>query len=159
MSAIQSVISKGREVGFYDRVLNNDPANSVLVMGVLVTGGDDLVTLSKYDTLAAVLAGPSTEAAATGYSRIILDNTDLAAWTPNDVDSRIDLTLPLQTLTPNAGEDWDIAFVAYDPDSTGGTDSAIIPITFHEMRIDGIAVPTNGDDILMDLSELWVQAL
>jgi hypothetical protein len=159
MASVTANIAKGREVELYDRVLNNDPANSAIIMGILVSGGDPLATLQDYDTLAAVLAGPSTEAAATGYARKVLTDADLSAWTPDDSLNRVLLTLPQQSWTPNTGETWDIAFTAYDDDTTAGTDSDIIPIAFHEIRENttGLAMPTiTGDTIIVDFSNGWV---
>ena len=156
MASITANISKGRAVEFYENVNSNNPANSALIIGVLVTGGDTLLTLQDYDTVAAMLAGPSTEAAATGYARKTLTDADLASWSPDDTNNRILLTLPLQTWTPNTGETWDIAFVAYDNDTTGGTDANLIPITYHEMRENGTAMPTiTGSSIVLDLSNGW----
>ena len=47
----------------------------------------------------------------------------------------------------------DIAFVAYDNDTTGRLDTNIIPVSFHEMRENGTAMPTiTGGSIVLDLS-------
>lgn len=157
MAGVTANIAKGREVEFYERVNSNDPANSALIMGILVTGGDTLQTLQDYDTIAAMLAGPSTEAAVTGYGRKTLTDADLGTWTPDDTLDRVLLFLPLQTWSPNTGETWDIVWVAYDPDTTGGTDSDLIPITYSEMRENGTAMPTiTGGSIVVDFSGGWV---
>jgi hypothetical protein len=157
MASLVANISKGREVEFYERVNSNDPANSALIMGVLVVGGDTIADLQDYDTVSAMLAGPSTEAAVAGYTRKTLTDADLFAWTPDDSLNRNLLWLPMQTFSPNTGETWDIAWVAYDNDTTGGTDANLIPISYHELRIEGTAVPTvTGTDIFVDLSGGWV---
>lgn len=157
MASITANIAKGRAVQLYENVNSNSPTNSALIIGVLVAGGDTLATLQDYDTISAMLAGPSTEAAATGYARKTLTDADLSSWTPDDTNNRILLTLPLQTWSPNTGETWDIAFVAYDPDTTGGTDADLVPITYHEMRENGTAMPTiTGSSIVLDLSAGWV---
>lgn len=161
MSAVQSNVTLGREVELYNRVLNSDPTNAVFTLVVLATGGDTLNDLRDHDTLAAVLAGPSNEVTNAGYSRIEFDNTDLVAYAVDDTNNQILLDLPLATFGgPNiaAGDVWDIGLVCYDPDSTGGTDSAIIPITAHELRIDGTAIPGIGQPIIWDLSSGWVLA-
>lgn len=158
MAGVVANIAKGREVEFYERVNSNDPANAALIMGILVAGGDPLSTLQDYDTIAAVLAGPSTEAAVSGYARKTLTDADLGAWTPDDDLNKVLLTLPLQTFNGDTGETWDIVWVAYDSDTTSGTDSNLIPITFSEMRIEGTAIPTvTGDPIVVDFSAAWVQ--
>ena len=157
MASLVANIAKGNTAGYYDRVNGNDPTNSAFIIGVLVAGGDPIATLQDYDTLAAVLAGPSTEAAVTGYARKTLTDADLGTWTPDDALNQVLLTLPLQTWTPNTGETWDIAFVAYDNDTTGGSDTNIIPVSFHEMRENGTAMPTiTGGSIVLDLSGGWV---
>lgn len=157
MASIVANIAKGREVELYNRVLTNDPTNSALVVGILVAGGDSLSDLQDYDTIAAMLAGPSTEAAVAGYARQVLDNTDLFAWAPDDTLNRTDLFLPTLTFSPDTGETWDTAFVAYDNDTTGGTDANLIPISYHEIRIEGTAVPTvTGSDIIVDFSFGWI---
>lgn len=158
MASIVANISKGREVEFYNRVLTNDPANSALIVLILESGGDDLATLQDYDTVAAVLAGPSNEVTNTGYTRQVLTNADLFAWTPDDSLNRVFLFLPTLTFsTIVAGDQWDIAVVAYDNDTTGGTDANLIPITFSEVRIDGLPITPNGDDILVSYASGWVQ--
>lgn len=153
-------ISKGREVEFYNRVFTNDPANSALIMLVLAVGGDDIYTLRDYDTVSALLAGPSAEVTNTGYGRITLTNADLVAWTPNDTDNNVLLTLPLQTFaTISAGTIWDIVVLAYDPDTTAGTDTTLVPIAAHELRIDGTAIPPTGGDIIVDFSNGWLMSV
>lgn len=158
--AITFNIAKGREVEFYDRVLNNDPANSALIMLLLQTGGDSLATLQDYDTLAALLAGPSTEISVAGYARKTLTNADLAAWAPNDSTNSTSLVLPLQTYTLTAtGQTIGVVVVGYDDDTTGGTDADIVPVTAAETLIDGTAIPTLVGDVIVDYSNLWVTAV
>lgn len=161
MSAIQANISKGREVEFYERVNSNDPANSALIIGVLTDSGlPSLSDLADYDTIAAMLAGAATEAAVTGYARKTLTDADLPAWSPDDTLNRISLVLPVQTWTPNTGEVWAVGWVAYDPDTTGGTDSALIPITYHEMLVQGTYITTvTGNTVGFDLSSGWIDAV
>lgn len=160
MASIVSNISKGREVELYERVNTNDPANSALIMGILVAGGDDLATLQDYDTIAAMLAGPSTEAAVTGYARKTLTDADLAVWTPDDTNNRNLLVLPQQSFSGNTGETWAIVWVAYDSDTTGGTDANLIPISYSELLIDGVNPPSiTGDPVLVNFSAGWVLAV
>lgn len=161
MAAVQFNVSLGRETEMFLRVLNSDPTNAVFRLVVLAQGGDSLNTLRDYDTLAAVLAGPSAEVTNAGYSRISFDNTDLSAYTVDDTNNQIMLELGLATFgSPDiaAGDIWDIGLVCYDSDSTGGTDANIVPVTAHELRIVGTAVPGVGLPILWDLSSGWVLA-
>lgn len=160
MASVQFNISKGREVELYERVLTSDPTNSVLTMLVLASGSANGVNgLVDFDTVAAILAGGYTEVTNTNYARIELDNTDLAAWTPDDTNNRVLLTLPLQSfLNISAGDVWDIVVVAYDDDSTGGTDADLVPITGGELREDGTALVPNTSTVVIDFSSVWITA-
>jgi hypothetical protein len=42
--------------------------------------------------------------------------------------------------------------LAYDSDTTGGTDANLVPITYYDLLIDGAAVIPNGQNINMDFS-------
>jgi hypothetical protein len=159
MAAVQANISKGREVEFYNRVFTNDPANSALIMYVLASGGASLASLQDVDTVAAALV-LSPEVTNVGYARKTLTNADLSAWTPDDTNNWVLLTLPLQTFaTISAGNTWDIVGVAYDSDTASGTDAAVVPITFAEVRYQGTAIsPPGGGNVVIDYSSGWVTA-
>lgn len=161
MASIQTNISKGREVEFYNRVDTNDPTNSALIMLVLASGSTDGISgLPDFDTVAAILAGGYTEVTNTGYARKTLTDADLSALTVDDTNNRILLTLPLQTFsTISAGDTWDIVVVAYDSDSTSGTDSNLIPITAGELREGGTALVPAGANIVIDFSSGWIAAV
>jgi hypothetical protein len=160
MASLQFNISKGREVELYERVNSNDPANSALIMLVLATGSvGGLEGLRDFDTVSAVLAGGYTEVTNTGYARKTLTDTALAAWAPDDTNNRVALVLPLQTFTTiTAGSNWDIAIVAYDNDTTAGTDANLIPISASETRYQGAALVPAGDNLVIDYSAAWAYA-
>jgi hypothetical protein len=160
MSAIQFNASKGREVEFYNRVDTNDPTNSALIMTVIATGSaDGLFGLRDFATFSAIFAGGYTEVTNTGYSRKTLTDADLSAYTVDNTNNWILLTLPLQTFsTISAGSNWDIVVVGYDNDTTGGTDANIVPITAAELRISGTAIVPAGGNVLIDFSSGWITA-
>lgn len=157
----QSNITLGRETEYYERVRNSDPTNAVLTAVVLASPAETIAVMRTYDTLAALLAA-NPEVTNTDYARIEFDQADLAAPVVDDTNNVIPLVLPLLTWDtnggPDAGDAWDYLVICYDPDSTGGADSAIIPITFHEMRVEGVAAVPNGSPIVFDLTEGWVTA-
>lgn len=144
-------IAKGRVAEFYQRVDGGDPANSVLVAVVIDTSELD-GTLEDLDDLAAVLGNANTaEVTNTGYARIVLDETDLVALAPDDGADNMDLDIPdLSWTAVDAGDGWTDVLICYDPDSTGGTDSDIIPLTCHDfpMTPDGsdiqATIPADG---------------
>ena len=137
-------IAKGRVVEFYDRVDNNDPANSAFVWVAINTSALD-ATLKDLDTLAAVLADANTaEVGNTGYSRIVRTDSDLSAWSPDDANDRNDLDmgdLEFGAITDD-DVDWTDLLLCYDSDTTGGTDANIVPIGCFdfEITIDGSSV-------------------
>jgi hypothetical protein len=139
----------GREVEFYSRVLNNDPTNAVLVLVVLANAGlEEDATLKQYTTLAAVLAASNNEVTNAYYSRLVLDQTDLDPISIDVGFGRTTLPFQQQTFpTIGVGDAWRKLLVCYDSDSTTGADSAIIPITYHDILLDGVALVPNGGNI------------
>jgi hypothetical protein len=160
MAGVEFNISKGREVEFYNRVKSNDPANSALIMMIIATGSaGGLSGFVDFDTFATVLAGGYSEVTNAGYSRKTLTDASLSAWAPDDTNNRVLLTLPLQTFaTITAGNNWDFAVIGYDPDTTSGTDTTIVPISASELRVNGTAMVPAGDNLNVDFSSGWIMA-
>lgn len=137
-------VAKGRVAEFVNRVENSDPTNAVLVVVAINTSATD-ATLKDLDTLSAVLADANTaEVANTGYSRIVLDQDDTSALSPDDANDRMDIDLAdfaFGAITDD-DVDWTDLLICYDSDSTGGTDANIIPLTCHDfaVTIDGSSV-------------------
>lgn len=137
-------IAKGRVTQFYDNVDTNNPSASALIVVVLATSGleTDAVLRDK-DTLADVVSGTTNEVTNTNYARKTLTDTELAAWTPDDTNDRVDLDIPDQTWTAVAsGDGWSKLLVCYDNDTGAGTDANIIPLTAHDF-----VVTPDGSDI------------
>ena len=161
MSDVQSNISLGREVELYNRVDSSDPTNAAFIMLILASAG--IVSdsaLKEYDTVADLLAGASAEVANSGYSRKTITDAGISAYVVDDTNDRIVLTLPLQTFaTIGVGDVWRKICVAYDPDTTGGTDATLVPISYHDCFDDnGDPISPNGLDIDVDLSSGWIIA-
>lgn len=129
-------VAKGRTVEFYNRVENNDPSTSALVVVLLQAVEADSV-LEDYDDLGALLgAAGNTEATFTGYARKVLTDTELAALpAPDDTNNRYEVDIPDQTWTPTSTESMVKLLVCYDADTGAGTDANIIPLTFHDFVV------------------------
>ena len=141
MANIVFNIAKGRVVEYYNRVKGNDPANSALILVPIETSGlqADSV-LIDVDDLAALVAGATNEQTTMG--RKTLTDSDLAALPgPDDANDRYDISLPTVTWTAASGNPISKIVVCYDPDTTGGADSAIIPLTM----FDAVATPDGND--------------
>lgn len=142
MSNIVFNIAKGRVVEYYNRVKSNDPANSAIILVPIETAGleTDAVLIDK-DDLAAVLSGATNEQTTMG--RKTLTDADLAALpAPDDVNDRFDVSLPTTTWVAATGNAISKILVAYDSDTTGGTDSNIIPLTMFDA-----AITPDGSDV------------
>lgn len=132
MANIVFNIAKGRVAELYNRVKSNDPANSAIIIVPIETSGleADSVLIDK-DDLAAVLSGATNEQSTMG--RKTLTDSDLAAFpAPDDSNDRMDLSLPTVTWTAASGNAISKLLVCYDSDTTGGTDSSIIPLTMFD---------------------------
>lgn len=129
MASEQFNIAAGRIVELAHRVNNNDPTNSAFTIVALKESGlED--TLRDYDTLAAVLAASNDEATNVGYARIEITTLTVTVDDTNDwVD--VDMADPTWAAVATAGGAWGAILVCYDPDTTGGTDAAIVPLTKH----------------------------
>ena len=144
MANIVFNIAKGRVVEYYNRVKGNDPANSALILVPIETSGlQSDATLIDMDDLAAVLAGATNEQTTMGR-KTLADAQLVALPAPDDSNDRYDVSLPSVTWTAATGNAISKILVAYDPDTTGGTDSAIIPLTM----FDAAATPDGNDLVL-----------
>jgi hypothetical protein len=126
-------------------------ANDALIVVLLKASGleaDD--TLNNYDTLSALLAAANDEGDFTNYTRKTLASVTV---TVDDTNNRADVDAADITYTAAGGASNNSigkAIVCYDPDTTGGTDADIIPLTYHDMvfTTDGtdqqITIPTDG---------------
>jgi hypothetical protein len=138
-------ISKGKVNEYHDRVDGNDPANSALIVVLLKTVAAD-ATLKDQDDLAAILAGGSTECDFTNYARKTLTDASISASVVDDVNDRREADIPDQTWSSAGGAiNNAIAklLVCYDPDTTSGTDSSIVPLAAYDFVVSA----TNGGDI------------
>lgn len=141
MANIVFNIAKGRVAELYDRVESNDPANSALILVPIETSGlQSDATLIDMDDLAAVLAGATNEQTTMG--RKTLTETQLAAIpAPDDTNDRNERSLPQVTWTAASGNAISKILVCYDADTTGGADSAIIPLCM----FDAVLTPDGND--------------
>jgi hypothetical protein len=137
-------IAKGRVVELYNRVENNDPANSAIILVPIETSGLEAdATLIDVDSLAALIAGATNEQTTMG--RKTLTDTELAALpAPDDTNDRYEVSLPAVTWTAASGNAISKLAVCYDSDTTGGTDSNIIPLCMFDF-----AQTPSGADITM----------
>lgn len=141
-------IAKGRVAELYNRVDSNDPANSAIIIVIIDAAGDTDATMRDRDDLTALLGGTANEVTNTNYARKTLTDADIVAFSPDDTNDRVDLDIPDQTWTAvAAGTAWTDFLTCYDNDTTGGTDTNIVPMTLHDF-----AVTPDGSDITAQIA-------
>ncbi len=138
-------IAKGRIIELVNRVKQNDPANAGLVVVALVVTGDQDDAMRDADTLDALLALSNVAEATNGsYARIVLDQDDVDNFAADDSNNRneVDLIADIALGSPAAGDVWTDLAICYDPDTTGGADTAIIPLGIYDFPVtpDGSAL-------------------
>jgi hypothetical protein len=146
-------IAKGRVAEFYNRVENNDPSTSALIVVVLASSGLEAQSvLQDKDDLAAVVAGATNEVTGTGWNRKTLTDTELASFpAPDDTNDRYSVQVPTFNWTPSLGADTSASLViCYDADTTGGTDANIIPLTHHDF-----AVIPDGNQVVVSVGDFF----
>lgn len=133
MAAFVFNIAKGRVAHYGTLPATNDALIAVLLS---VAEADD--ALNNYDDLAALLAGTSDEATFTGYSRQTLTGVTV---TVNDTTNTVSVDADNVTWSPTSAQALVRILICYDPDTTGGTDSSIIPLVADDFAI---TTPTSG---------------
>lgn len=135
-------IAKGRVAQLAKNVDDGSPANArLIVIPFNSTDTDDAVR--DADTVAAVEALAATAERTTGgWNRKTLAAADVTI-TIDDTNNRVDIDIPDQVWTAvAAGNDSTDLLIAYDNDNTTGTDSDLVPLTWHDF-----AVTTDGSDV------------
>lgn len=144
-------IARGRIRELYNRVENNDPATAAFII-VLLKANEAEAALVDHDDLAALLgAAGNTEADFTSYGRKTLTDVELAALVaPDDAAEEAEADIPDQTWSPAGGalnNTLTKLLVCYDPNTGGGTDTEIVPLTHHDF-----AVTTDGNDLIAQIN-------
>lgn len=134
-------IAKGR-LAYYADLPGTDDA---LIAVLLQSGGQADNVLIDNDTLADVLAG-NAEADFTNYSRQTLTGVSV---TVDDLTNVVRIDADDLTWTSAGGATNNTLaklLICYDPDTTGGDDSEIIPLTAHD-----VSITTDGSTIIITL--------
>ena len=155
MASITFNIAKGKVNAYTERVVNNDPANSALVVVLLKTVQAD-ATLLDYDTLGDILAAgggtANVECDFTNYSRRVLTDADLSAPTVDDTGNEQYSDAPDQTYTAAGGAANNTivkALICYDSDTTGGTDANLVPLVACGFSVNPT---TDGNDLVLRIA-------
>lgn len=144
-------IAKGK-VKYYSEL---PAANDALIIALLKSASIEAdATMKDHDTLSALLAGTSDEADFTNYVR-----KTAASVTPtvDDTNDRLDIDMADITWTSAGGGTNNTLgklVICYDPDTTGGTDADLVPLTAHDF-----VVTTDGSDLIAQVNAAgWFRA-
>jgi hypothetical protein len=135
-------IAKGKLAYYATLPATND---ALIVVLLKSTGLVSDATMIDYDDLAAVLAGASDEADFANYARKTGASVTV---TVDDTNDRVDIDLADITWTAaTTGQSVGKLLICYDSDTTGGTDSGIIPLTYHDFT-----ATTDGNDLVATIA-------
>ena len=132
-------IAKGK-AGYYAGLPATNDA--LIAVPLEAAGLEAAATLKDYDDLASLLAGSSNEQTTLGRKTI-------TAVTPtiDDTNDRLDVDIADLVWTASAGNAVGAVIICYDPDTTGGTDSSLIPLTYHDA-----AFTPDGTDVTVQIA-------
>lgn len=141
MADIVFNVALGREAHYASLPASDD---ALILVPLEATGLETDATLRDYGTLAALLAGASNEQTTMGRKTLAS-----VTATVNDTDNRVDIDAADVTWTAATGNPVGALVVCYDPDTTGGDDTALIPISKHDF-----ALTPDGSDVTATIADL-----
>lgn len=135
-------IAKGKVSYYAGLPATND---ALIIIPIEASGVESDATLQDYDDVAALLASTNNEQATMGRKTI----TSVTV-TVDDTNNRVDVDIADQTWTAATGNAISDLLIAYDPDTTTGTDSTLIPLTWHDF-----AITPDGSDVTATVANFY----
>jgi hypothetical protein len=123
--------------------------DALIVVLIKATGLEADATLRDHDDLAALLAASNDEADFTNYARKVITSITNAV---DDSGNSFSSDVADQTWASAGGATNNTLgklIVAYDPDTTTGTDSTLVPLTFHDFT-----ATTDGNNLVGQIDAL-----
>jgi len=135
-------VSKGK-VAYYASLPGTNDA--LIAIPIEATGVQADATLIDLDTVAAILAGSTNEQATMGRKTLAAVSSTVDDTANQAVVDADDVTW--SSATGSAVSD---VLIAYDPDTTTGDDTTLIPLTWHDF----VATP-DGTDLVAAIVDLF----
>ena len=147
-------VAKGHVSEYASRILANDPTNSAFI-GVLLKLSVVDATAKDYDDLGAVLGDAgTTEANATNYARVVIDDAgEGLTRTVDDTADVVDIDVSdivFTALGNGTNNNLTDFLFCYDSDTTGGADANIVPCTQHDF-----VLTTQGTDVTVQVANFF----
>lgn len=133
MAALIPNIAKGK-AAYYAGLPD---ANDALIW-ILYSGSETDANLKDADTVAAIEALTTAEATFTGYARVTATNVVV---TVDDTGDQVTIDADDPSWSPTSAEALTRIVLAYDPDTTVGTDTDLIPVFVDDFSM---TTPTSG---------------
>lgn len=119
-------------------------ANDALIMVPIETTGIVADSVMRdYDDLATLLAGASNEQTTMGRKTLAS-----VTATVDDTNDRVNIDCADVTWTAPTGNAISAVVICYDPDTTGGTDADLIPLTKHD-----VVMTPDGTDFTLGIAD------
>jgi hypothetical protein len=135
-------IAKGK-VAYYATLPGANDA--IIVIPIEASGVESDAILRDYDDVATLLAAATNEQTTMGRKTI----TSVTV-TVDDANDRVDVDFADIVWTAATGNAISDVLIAYDPDTTGGTDSSLIPLTWHDFPI-----TPDGTDVTATVANVY----
>lgn len=135
-------IAKGKVNYYAGLPAAND---AIIVIPIEASGVESDATLRDYDDVLTLLAAANNEQSTMGRKTITS-----ATVTVDDTNDRTDADIADVTWTAATGNAISDLLIAYDPDTTGGTDSSLIPLVFLDF-----SVTPDGSDLTATVSNFF----
>lgn len=130
-------VGKGRICELANRVLTNDPTDSAFIAIPMATSGSEAQG-QDLATFAAVEADDNfSEQAAASWGRKTIDASgEGLSYTVDNTDNEgvVDIS-DLVWAAPLAGNNTTGLIICYDPDTTGGDDTNLVPLVHLDMAV------------------------
>jgi hypothetical protein len=149
-------VALGRVGEYVNRVLSNDPTNAALI-AIPMSQSGTAEQAEGLTTFAAVESDANfAEQAHASWGRKTIDDTgEGLAWAFDATNNRNEADMnDLVWAAPATGNNTTGLVICYDPDTTAGTDSALIPLVHLDM-----AVTANDQQVTFQFNaEGWYNA-
>lgn len=133
MADIVFNIAKGKVAYYAGLPATND---ALIAVPIETSGIESDATLQDYDNLSVLLAAANNEQSTMGRKTLAS-----VTVTVDDTNNRTDVDAADITWTSATGNAVSALVICYDDDTTGGADTALIPL----VKLDMVVTPAGGD--------------
>jgi|WetSurMetagenome_2_1015567.scaffolds.fasta_scaffold625813_1 hypothetical protein len=142
MASFAFNVSKGKHAYYADLPAASD---AFVVIPIEASGVEADSILVDYTSVAAILAGSTNEQTTMG--RKTITSVGILIDYANDRVSIDTADIVWSSASGSAVSD---LLVAYDPDTTGGTDSDLVPLSWHDFSVipDGSTITATVNDLI-----------